>query len=58
MQLSVAPRPRGGAAVADLHAEKLLQQRLMSEVTVSPPPVRQAWGATDDVDEISPDQLA
>ena len=57
--LAVAPRPRGGvSAVPDLHAEKLLQQRLMSEVAVSPPPVRQAWGASDDVDELSPDQLA
>jgi hypothetical protein len=56
--LEVAPRPRGGeVAVDELQHDKLVQQRLMSEVTVSAPPVRQVWGATDDVDEPSPDQL-
>ena len=56
--LSVAPRPRGGDATVDeLQYDKLVQQRLMSEVSVSAPPVRQVWGDTDDVGEPSPDQL-
>ena len=57
--LSVAPRPRGGEpAIDELQHDKLVQQRLMSEVTVSAPPVRQAWGDTDEVDEPSPGPAA
>lgn len=55
--LSAAPSLTADSAVTDLRSEKELQLHLMETAVAVEPPVRQAWAASDDRAEPSPDQL-
>ncbi len=55
--ISEAPVLTADSAVADIQAEKRLQAELLAAATAVAPPVRQAWAGTDDIHELSPDEL-
>lgn len=55
--LREGPRLTADSAVADLQAEKALQGDLLTHVVAAAMPVRDAWAASDDVGELSADEL-
>src|SRR6266511_1993570 len=55
--LQRGPRLTADSPVADLQAEKAQQGDLLAEAVAVAPPVRDAWGATDEVGELSTDEL-
>jgi hypothetical protein len=56
--ISDAPQLTAGSPVTSLLAEKAAQSALMAGVAESGPPVAQAWAASDDIGEPSPDEEA
>ena len=54
--LSDAPTLTADSPVAQHQQEKALQGELLAGVVESAPPVAEAWAATDDLDEPSPDE--